>query len=606
MSLDSAGPPLTVDCFDYYADDLYGTGEMHTQFDLCTHSHRNCRGCDIELSFPVDDPRRLNYLWQIEIRLNNMNIGKTPSILDDLSTDQLSAEELFDVAVAEVIDRAYRATGTPMSDIPVDNDRLAALTLHEAWGFNSCPALEEHLESSTTVRHAIGATEVPDQSTLNRTMKRCEYYPETVREAATRAVHAVSRNGIPLPTDVTDSGIVGPQWTVENIPLYVENRALVNWMDFILPRILDGIHFHRGRNRSLSASQLLAAFAQAATTGSLESVPRVASWIYNLREVPSPDYLRRLPRSFTTKELSQTFRQLHNNFVEMAANIGFFEDPCLYAIDTTWIAHEKADGEKIINNPKQGDNKQGRCYAVLSAVNYDARFVFGIDLITNKGDTVQQFEGMFREVQVPSGVKGILADRGFHSAEAIRFCREVSPDGRRWIIRAQKKHNSDVAEEFKRCSERDVDSHRVKISMNEISPNPTLFIYKIPENAKKWDAGSYVGFLSDMRKDEIESSEVYDIYRRRWSQESSLAEIKNHFELPIESKSPELQLFLLNIQTVLYNIHTLINRARSPRLGLALDPTYHQTLNAVSEAVFTRNAPCSWPDIDSSIDSKQC
>jgi len=50
-----------------------------------------------------------------------------------------------------------------------------------------------------------------------------------------------------------------------------------------------------------------------------------------------------------------------------------------------------------------------------------------------------------------------------------------------------------------------------------------------------------------------------------------------------------MRLFLLQIATLCYNIHTLLNRATSPKYALRLDVPYYEVLLAMVDVVYTRS-----------------
>ena len=585
---------VSVTCSDEYVRDLYDSADPVLRTHLTSEqTSESTNGIDIDVSFPVEDSTRLPYKTTIELQLSTAD--ETPnlkSVYNSARSDSLSDKEIFDISIIKTLGRAFRAEKTSIEEASICNEKLRSLVLHEVWGMDSWPRLQRHLEQSDPVSRAIGYQTVPNQSTFYRAAKSCDFYPDIIEQVATRAVHVAVRHDIEIPTEVDKKYRLASLAAIDegSIPWDLEKRVLVNWVDYLLAELLEGEIFGRAENRKYSPKQILGGLTQAAYVGSFNAIQRAGCWHYTVEEIPTPSHVRELICDMDTNEISAIFDKINTRFIELATHLGFYSKPYTYAFDTTWIDagdHQEEELTGTISNPKGGETGEGWLFAAINTVNLDARFTPGISLIRDKSEKSNQLRRLLRVVSQSKSIKRVLADRGFYESDAVKACRDAC--GRNWIIRAQHKQQGEVAEYIDNTPE-GVSEFYPDVEFASIMPKPNLFVHYVPEDAQKWAGGTHVGFLTDLSPELINIDSVFHIYRNRWSIETFNRQLKNDFNVPTKSSSQLIRFFLLQIQTFVYNIHTLINRALSPKLAIPLDVTYDQVLKAITESAFTRIA----------------
>lgn len=593
----SSGVQLT--CSDPYRQDLYNVDKTQTSIVLSPgrYSDRE-RGPDISLSYPVEESSLLPYVTHLEAQLA---AASDVALYNDLCASSeagsASRQDVFDIALLRVLDRAFCAEGRPIGDCSTGNKKIAALSLHEAYSMESYPMLETHLEDSEKVAGNIGFTSVPDQSTFNRAEAACEYSPNIFENATRRAVHAVYRNGVPIPDDVIDNYCLESRAkiTPSHISADIKSKALFTAVDRIWHKLVEGVSFGRADNKQFSVKQLLAACAIAARRDGFNGVHEASLFRYNSDEIIKPPTIREFVRNLELSEIPHIFENIYNNFVILANEWGFFSQPYTYAIDTTWI-DSGGNKQGAINNPEKCASDWGWCFVILHIVNHDARFTVNVNAVQNKSNISERARALLqrfvKQSEININIKRILADRGFYDQDAVTCARDTC--GENFLIRAKyQKEGSkkgEVSKIFDRTSEGD-SVFELDVDFSKLDLNPNLIIHYVPQDAEKWDSGSHVGFLTDLTRDQISEEEAFQIYRRRWSIESYLGETKGNFNIPTQSPLLRVQLFVFRFQTLLYNIHTLINRSLSPELGVPLDVSHRQIPEAIAEVTFSRKQP---------------
>jgi hypothetical protein len=287
--------------------------------------------------------------------------------------------------------------------------------------------------------------------------------------------------------------------------------------------------------------------------------------------------------------IGQMFWKSNLELVKLADGMGFFNSKQSVAADTTWVNWSGSgnnDELKLINNPKECESGRGWCFAALGLMSRQSRFALSIDLIETKEDTVNNFRSHLRDISKSViDIRRIHADREFYSSDAIRMCRAIVKDD--WCIRIKTRQDGkppDVIDNIDPLPGKPKIKENVRFS--DVSPKPNVSVHHVPDSSKK-DIEK-MGFLTDREFDNSDN-DLYHTYNHRWTIESYFDQLKNAIAPSTKSPSPKVRLFLLNIGTLFYNIHTLVNRARSPQYGLRLDVTYYQILQAIVESVFTRS-----------------
>jgi len=155
------------------------------------------RGIDVELKCPVDDVVELRKKAHLMVQLSDVDLPVD-------CTDNV--KKRVDEAFLDVSDFYLEYVGLPTSELPesVKPCHVKAIFLHDAWGFNSYPRLEEHLENLDPVANRLGYDSVPHFSTFSRhqNMLLEAGKREKVIEAALRSGYSGLRNNVPLPKKV--------------------------------------------------------------------------------------------------------------------------------------------------------------------------------------------------------------------------------------------------------------------------------------------------------------------------------------------------------------------------------------------------------------------
>lgn len=589
---------------DGYVDDLYGSGTESDEVDF-TYQHNPAkeeygpveqRGEDIDLEHPVADVQELYHRAHLTVQLAEVTQQSEPEALQfEAGGVPETPAAIFDAAILAVADRALEAESVTDTQVPTDEEYVKALLLHDAWGLDSHPLLATHLTETTPIARQLGLDPVPNQSTFWRADDELETIGcrDAVRAAATRAVHAVFRrvaetpqsaltaHGLDVPTAINEAAIAGA----------THRAAIRNWIDYLLDRVLAPVSFDRAANRSYSVEEILAAVAQAALINGLQSANPTASWYYDPDDIPTAGQVSRLLRSVDLDQILQMFTGVNRRFIKVASDIGFFQRDYDYALDTTWIVwdgkHEERDGElKLIENPKQGKTGKGWLFAAGCVMDLDARFSLGVDLVEDKSETTEQFRFLLRAAGQRGGVGRVHIDREFYDGDAVRMCRGITgPD---WTIRAKRQGE---AKTLLRETPPDESAFVRDINFSDVTPNPNLYVHPVPAWVRDDTGPTHMAFLTDLSPETTDLASIYERYQKRWTAETLFRQLKHDFGARTSSPSRKLRLFLLNIGALFYNIHTMVNRARSPNYGLRLDVPFYQVLLGVVDTVYTRTTP---------------
>lgn len=588
---------------DSYATDLNRSGvDESTEVDI-TYRHDSPlgdygivaqRGQDVKLEHPVDEVEELYHEAHLSVQLAEVHRSSDG---EDEEGEVDEAVSKFDESVLAVAERALHAEGVALDDgsgcealdeLPEEPRRILALLLHDAWAMDSHPQLVEHLEKMEATAQRLGLRPVPDQSTFWRTHDtlRKEGYREDVRAAATRAVHAVVRSGIDAPEGAIEAhGLdFSPAVDEREVAAATRRAAIRNWVDALLDELLEPISFGRSENLRHAVEAVIAAVAQGAYAHGLNSARPTAGWYYDMDDIPTAGQVSRLLRSVDTQNILQMFTDINRRFIRIASDHGFFRRNYNYALDTTWITYEGErsgdDGElKRIRNPKEGP---GWLFAVLCVMDVDARFALGLDLVEDKSTTTEQFRFLLRTAAQEGGVNRVHIDREFYDGDAVRMCRAVA--GRNWVIRA--KRQGEAAELLAETPEGESNT-RTNIDFSDVNPGPNLYVCPVPK-AYRDEGNTHMAFLSDLDPEDTDIGEISRTYAKRWSVETLLRQLKHDVGVKTSSPYPEMRLFLLQIATLCYNIHTMMNRATSPKYGLRMNVAYYEVLLGIVDVVYSR------------------
>jgi len=212
----------------------------------------------------------------------------------------------------------------------------------------------------------------------------------------------------------------------------------------------------------------------------------------------------------------------------------------------------------------------------------NARFALGIDLVSDKSENIHQFHHLLRIIARDHPIGGIYTDREFTSRAAVEMCRDLTDT---WAIRS--KILKGPIKEFYNDAKIDEPKGPEKISLKNLTPKPQLYCHPLSEEHREATNDTHMVFLISRHTTDEEAKLIYPIYLHRWSIETYFRQLKHRFTPNTKSPNKNIRLFLFNIGSIIYNIHTLIKRCPSPRYGMRVDPQYYEVLQAIVDVVFT-------------------
>jgi len=277
---------------------------------------------------------------------------------------------------------------------------------------------------------------------------------------------------------------------------------------------------------------------------------------------------------------------VHREFISIASELGFFSTGYDYAADTTWVNWDGDNMPELIDNPMRCETESGWCFAAVTCMNSDARFAFGINMVTDKSKIVDHYEGFLTQIARNHPINGVYMDREFTSGKAVKMCHSLTDE---WVIRA-KTTKGPIKTHTEEASVGEPVGPK-QIDFADVTPRPKLYLHPLEEGHRDSIEGTHMKFLVSKSFEEADRDYIYQTYQNRWNIETFFRQLKHDFSPTTKTPSSESRVFLFNVGALFYNIHTLINRAPSPRYGLRLDIPYYMVLQAIVEFSFTRAGP---------------
>ena len=579
------------------------SAKKHSQVDL-THKWNPdadgggaaSHGSNIEIEHPVTDVAELQRRAHLAVQIGRANRTSAASASREGQQRTHEIAKTFDATVLDVADVALSVEETSFADLPLKPRHVKAVMLLDAWGANSRREIVEHLDEHETIVNRIGYDTAPSNSTVARAAKSLEAvgHRDTIRAAATRSVHAVTRAGIQLPDGVAAAhGLDVPPIIDESLVTSETRRAAIrNWVGEVLDEVLAPITFDRAENTQFSVREIIAALAQAAlVSGGVRAGPVTAAWYYNESDIPTAGHVSRLLAELDRNEIGRMFTLATERFLDIVGELGFFDDERDIACDPTWVTWWGEDNvddpdSKLLRNPEECESGYGWCFSTVSLTDSDARFAVGIDIAGNKTERSPQFRRLMRPIKERDSVGRVHIDREFFSAPAVRACRAIADDN--WVIRAKKLSKGAVADVIDATP---VDEPRFKpnVEFSGLSVSPNLYVHPVPDALQdRYQMSPQLAFLTDLSPAECDMADLFETYQYRWSAETFIRQLKHEYTPNTQSPNHNTRLFLFHLGTLLYNLHTLINRAASPQYALRLDVTYYEVLLGVVDSTFTR------------------
>lgn len=496
---------------------------------------------------------------------------------------------LFDETVLDLAETAFEAVAMSPERLPVENRYVTALLLHDAWAMNSRPRLVRHLQAQESIAQRIGFESIPDQSMFARkgTELKDAGYRDSLEAAANHIVFAACRNGIDIPAEVEEAyGLDLSPEIADPHSEATKHYELLDWVETVFKEILDPITFDRASNRSFTTEQIIATIALAALGSGPDSAYSNGSWRFDPDEIPSHSHVSELIRDLDLDEIMAMFTQVNRQFIQYASELGFFDRASDFAVDTTWIEWDgEAEPEmKLIENPKVGKTGKGWCFSGVTVIDPEARFSLGLNLVRRKDLRIEQFRRLLRMASQEIEIGRVHSDREFFSEKAVRTFRTIA--GTNWVIRAKRLEKGEVQAAIDDAVEGESYDHP-DVAFANLNRTVGVYAHPLQDKHKAASGNTHMAFLSDLPKEDIDLRSIHYRYAKRWNIETYLRQVKHRFAPETESPSPKIRLFNLNVGSVFFNLHTLINRATS-QLGFILDVPFYDVLNAIVEATFTR------------------
>ena len=571
-------------------DDFADVVGIETSYNVCLTYANNRdskygiiseRGKPLSIEYPVKSADDHQNLRQIEDQLAAYNRSR-----NDYESCYHSE---FDAAILEMLPIALDAEGLQPTDFDIPVRYLRALIIKKARNLKSNQAIANYLLSNKDLADDIGFESIPEnQSTFWYHYDSVDDNP--VATVVTRLVHATYRNGVAVPDETKQKYDLENYNTIDETKLSqeVKNEALQNWMDEILDDIIEPVKFGRAQNTSYSEREIIGAMALGSLINGPHSAPIVGSRIFDNANIISADHLYTLIKSLDKYEIDDTLKEVNNRIIQYASEIGFFGRPQHIALDTTWVSWSGQGGNdelRLINNPERCDSGRGWCFATLALMFSENRFVLDIDLVQDKSDTIDIFRGQLRDAhQAGINIGRIHADREFYAGDTVNMCRSIA--GNNYAIRVKLRSNGEPPKIIESMPLSPGEAKIVEdVDFANIQPRVNVCGHKLPDDSNK--STNKIGFLTDMTADDIQPSSLYHSYNYRWSVETIFKQLKHGLAPKTKSSDPIVRLFFFKMGSVFYNIHTLINRARSPKYGYRLNVPYYQVLLAIATSIFT-------------------
>lgn len=554
-----------------------------------TSYHDLSRHVGSTIHFPVDEITELICLKHLSAQAAVSNRGKYQTPVGGMN--QLRVESEIDETVLRLIEFVFKTMGQQQDAFSHEPPYIKALLIHDVWGMNSIPTLMKYMGRHDKIAEQIGYADVKTNKSLfykidNQLQSQNDR--QHISAAATRIVHALWRNGYPLPDQIEAAHDLNVDSKIDEGSISPPTRraAIFNWIEKILPQIINCISFNRAQNTSYSTTDIVGSLAQAAMIDGVYSAEKIGGWHYSDEDLIGSRQLNSLLSDMTIRSINNMFEEVTQEFITRISELGFFNSEYDYAADTTWVNWHGDDMSELIDNPKRCETESGWCFAAVTCMNSDARFAFGIEMTTDKSNIVDHYERILTTIARNHRIKGVYMDREFTSGDAVEMSHSLTD---KWVIRAK-------------TTKGPIKDHLDKVSVGEpvgpkpidfagVTPKPKLYLHPLDEEHRDAVEETHMIFLVSREFDKTDRQRIYQTYQNRWNIETFFRQLKHDFSPQTKTKSSPVRLFLFNIASIFFNIHTLINRAPSPKYGLRLDVSYYEVLQAIVEFAFSREGP---------------
>lgn len=535
---------------------------------------------DIHISHPIDSVDEFEHEQHLLAILAARG--------DGLSTlDNNSGGIEFNEIILSMVDQVLALENVSLSNLDVPHRYVKSFYLYQAHELDSRPAFVEFLEENEKTLHALGFDDVKDQSTFSRWFNRLhdEGLAESVARASTRAVYAVFRyHPELLPETLATELVASPRIDETNISRATEREAIRNWVRYLMPCVLEPFSFDRADNKSLSIEAFFGAIALAsAYDTNISQAKQLAGWDYDPAAVPGKSNLSSQISRLDVTELSRAFENIHDRFFDLAGGCGVLDGPLDLVVDVTEIPYWGEATAWTIGHRRANNSSEHFRFVQLLGAENRARFAFGVRPVQSKDMSYSQLRHLLRFASAHTEIGCVLGDREFHSGDAVESIRPFA--NKNWIIKAGKQ-SDDIKTLIGEASPGEPE-RKPNAGLQNVSPSPNAFAVPIPDDSVGGAKRSHEAFITDLPIKQTNLKGLQFKFNNTWNIERGFKQQKADFLPRTNSQHVNYRLFLMNTAMLMYNIHTLINRAVSPELGLRLNVSAQMVLKGVYDVAFS-------------------
>lgn len=541
----------------------------------------------------------------------------------------------FDVILLSKFSESLELEGYNVEDIPCATKYIKIIYLEQCHGYNPISVVS-HLDENPKIKEKIGIQENLNKSTIYRKKNNLnkddsEVYAG-IKNAAVRAVLHTYSIGIDIPDHVIETHDLTPI----NINETEIKRSLVrvateNWVDELL-EILDPLTFYRSEETDMSSYIGLCAHCalqNIAPSGAADT----ADYLYQSDSVPSGrtllNYIRRANKKSPDHyahypyELVDQFYDCFDNFVEFAADFGFYDGSQQLVADTTPIpTSATADEGQMIGGsgsrraPAKYGDKSFR-YQFLSTVSEPNKFIVSVEPYHTKTKIPERLDNQLAAAvgHDELNIDHISCDKEYYRKEVIKVVRKHLENS--WVICA--KRQGDIKELRKNAKYGEFDKNPISIGQPPIKPGPAAFAYPLQQNipsgektqthlsafdstieqpddnsenkrkryVDKYATESLIYYITDKKLTADNKRKLHRCYRNRRLIEPIIGQIR-HNNLPYtESIDPAVRYYLIAMSALFYNMHYMINHHPSPVYGMPLNISSKEWLTAIREVTLS-------------------
>lgn len=450
---DSIAPSLTPGDTDYTAPTRYDDHPEKSEYGTVTNHFNG----DIEIERPAPDIETLRQeaFLTAQLHYHNRERWSDWPFPNDTTT-------LYDVAILDVMRKALELEGLSPDDFDIPDQRFNFVFLKQAREPRDLKSFYGYIKSSDVICAELGfpdeelpSYEILRQETNERfpaELEESERDRDTFNAAVVRAVHAVYRNGIKVPTSVKEmyrfDEVASPLYE-KDVCRSAKQTALRNWVKKLVDETLDPLTFGREMPRT-DFTQYLGLFAASALYGcGVQEVPNVSDYNYPRDTIPKGSGVGKYIRNdlelnpsraalndSDNPSITEQFDAVHGQTLDYAKQLGFFNESQSLGVDLYRVEWDGSETDVTINRPAKSENevRPQWTYVVLSIIDTDARFTLGARWLSKKSEYPDKIRDLAPIPNEFLDVEALYADSEIISGSLIDAFREIAgPD---WVVRA--------------------------------------------------------------------------------------------------------------------------------------------------------------------------